>query len=133
MDNIQKATIFNEAAAIVRKGWCKGYYAMTAEGRGIKPTAKRACRFCALGAIRRAVYNILGEDCKLSTDITDGVVMDGAMLECAEIVHKSLRLKEGSNGLGKDITKWNDRKHNNGEKVAKKYERIANLLQGAKL
>jgi hypothetical protein len=33
------------------KNWCKKYFAMDSRNRHVSPYSKRACKFCAIGAI----------------------------------------------------------------------------------
>ena len=48
--------ILLKAAKLVERGWTRGAGARNAIGEAVSPIAPLACRWCASGAITRAVY-----------------------------------------------------------------------------
>lgn len=47
--------LIDDAIAILRAGWCRLFYATTESGNVIHVNAIAACKFCATGAIMRAL------------------------------------------------------------------------------
>ena len=41
------------ARELVERGWCQGWFARDADGVEVSFASQSACRFCAIGAIRR--------------------------------------------------------------------------------
>lgn len=55
---VAAADVLERAAALVRQGWCKHSLAQDAAGEPVYPTDEDACRWCASGAILRAVHDL---------------------------------------------------------------------------
>ena len=68
------------AANIVDAGWCQGFHAVDAYGEGCLSNDKAAVRFCAIGAIHRAVCD---EDLPPRTSRLAIVAMENALGCCA--------------------------------------------------
>ena len=47
-------TLTKAAALLINKGWTQGEFARTQTGRACTSFSKRACAYCAVGAISRA-------------------------------------------------------------------------------
>ena len=54
------ATILVRAAEIVEKGWCQGATARDAKGVSVATDDPRATRWCLIGAIAKAEYELKG-------------------------------------------------------------------------
>lgn len=52
MSTTQK--ILSRAADIVAQGWAQGWYSQDANGNRTMPDDPNSCKFCAVGAIRKA-------------------------------------------------------------------------------
>lgn len=64
--------ILKHARGLVEKGWCREVLARTGSGKAIDYTDAKAKRFCMVGAIGRANYD-LGGDLKIACE-ADAVV-----------------------------------------------------------
>lgn len=54
--------ILQEGRRLVAQGWCQGALAKDADGRAVEACSSAAIAFDAVGAIERAVFNLLGGD-----------------------------------------------------------------------
>lgn len=54
--------IYASAAALIKDGWTQDVYARNANGKAVSPLAKTAVKFCAAGALRRAAYDVIGDE-----------------------------------------------------------------------
>src|SRR5215467_9820036 len=54
--------ILTRAAELVVMGWTRGTAARDAEGRKVRSTAPAATTWCVVGAIGRALYELVGVD-----------------------------------------------------------------------
>jgi uncharacterized protein (DUF2384 family) len=59
--------IYARAAALLKKGWTSNGLARNAKGRSVSPYSKTAVKFCAVGAIVRATYDVCGDEEKAET------------------------------------------------------------------
>lgn len=50
---MKPSTVLKKARKLIERGWCRGDYAKTKEGRPIPVMHEAAYRFCSLGAIQR--------------------------------------------------------------------------------
>lgn len=100
MTSKQVANILRKAAALVRKGWCKGSPARDSLGLVVGPLDEDAVEFCAIGAIQRV--------CRALT-------ADGAWE-----ARRALR-----EVIGMEIAPWNDGIARDAEQVARAFEEAA--------
>ena len=119
----QQAQIFESAAELVGKGWCQMEYAINAENIVVEPESKEACKFCAIGAIRRAAHNMFGGKMLYKEGCDEANIQQ--VEDCLFSLHDVLGF-EGwmkSVGVRKDIAKWND------TMCSKKEDVVATLLK----
>ena len=90
-----KAKVFWDAANLVHQGWCKDDYAKDDNNDAVSPISNDACRFCVLGALRRATYEAMQVE-ELSFDWED----------CAIDIFRDLGMK-GKVG-SRAVSYWND-------------------------
>lgn len=55
---VTAADILERAAAMLRRGWCRGVLARDAHGEAVMPEAPEACAWCMAGAVFRARYEL---------------------------------------------------------------------------
>ena len=98
MNGAQGATrkVLQRAREIVGTGWTQGYLAETANGAVCKPQNEAACRFCALGAVHRAAFELGLEDYSWGFR-----VLERAIRKLADAVER-----ESDDCIG--IGDWND-------------------------
>jgi hypothetical protein len=66
----------NARALIARPAdWTRGVHARTENGRPVMWHDQQACRWCALGAINRAVYDLVGHK-ERAEGIADEIIAD---------------------------------------------------------
>lgn len=56
MNKTQK--LLTVALDYISKGWCKGYSGLDKNNKCVCPTSKKACSWCATGAITAATYKL---------------------------------------------------------------------------
>ena len=101
--------ILVRAADIIEDyGWTRGAFARDPNGDKVPETSPDACRFCALGAIRRATFDVL----------------DGSDHQEAERAANALN--ETICGAF-DVADWNDNYADGGEHVAASLRKAAEL------
>ena len=61
MSNTLEHQVVARALALLRAGWVEGNWAVDAEGQSVAWYSNRATQFCAEGAIKRAVRDVLGQ------------------------------------------------------------------------
>ena len=61
MSHTLEHEVVARALALLRAGWVEGTWAADAEGRNVAWHSNRATQFCAEGAIKRAVRDVLGQ------------------------------------------------------------------------
>jgi hypothetical protein len=60
MTNSEILKVLVRAKNLIAKGWCRGADARDENNRPIPPTDRRACKFCARGAVRRCIEPGMG-------------------------------------------------------------------------
>lgn len=104
---------FLKAAALVRKSWCKSYYACDKDGNKANPWDRKARSFCMIGALLRIT--------KTKTD-------EGRMLLLDDAMGKISRAKNyPQTACG--FVSFNDRYANSAEEVAVVLEQAAELCE----
>lgn len=88
----EEIAVLRKVKKLVQKGWCRTSYAKDKNGKEIDHLDKKACSWCAAGAINRACVNLK----------SDRVAWSNVN---AELI-KLLPLDEWEDHL--TITKWND-------------------------
>ena len=126
MMNNSKREIFSLAQHLVKNGWCQKAFATDANGHPVQPETGNACSYCAVGAIRRAIYITTGYSCR---NDAHGYIIAGHVLECLKDLHQAL----GFEPTGDDdeavaqVTGWNDQASTTSDDVLSAYNRVVNL------
>jgi hypothetical protein len=95
------AEVLKAAAALLRGGWCRHTYAVDARGDEVDPCDDHAAAFCALGALRRASFDLHGRPA--------GVPMRARSQCLAHAAGRELSAKiDGGDDYENAITVWND-------------------------
>ena len=50
--------ILTHAYILIKKGWTRKFFARNSSSREVDVLSDKACRFCAIGAIRRATHDL---------------------------------------------------------------------------
>ena len=56
--------ILTHAYTLVKNGWTRKFFARDKYSRSVDELSDKACRFCTIGAIRRATHNLFPEESK---------------------------------------------------------------------
>ena len=97
--------ILTRAAELVAQGWTRGTAARDAEGRKVPSTASEATAWCVVGAIDRALYELVG------VDVYQVLGFDVATYDTAPCPLPAVRAlrREPERMLGRrDLARWND-------------------------
>lgn len=101
-------TLLKNARSIVSRGWCRAYLAADAMGKRVTVKSPKAKNFCAIGALRRAEFE-MG---------TNGVATEG---------RKALRrVLPGTDRFPGSVVSFNDR--NTKKDVLKLFDRAIDRL-----
>ena len=100
--------ILERAAYIIESnGWTRGAYGRKLNGESVPATSPDACRFCAIGAIRLAAFELLGKTSQRMARESVGVLHETI---CA------------------DVADWNDNHAPSGYYVVAKMREAAELI-----
>src|SRR4051812_1099310 len=99
MSKIIEAVVIERAIKLIESGWCQCTEARDADEDRVSWCSKRAVRFCAMGAIKRAARDVTGrKDVKLARNIirsfdamTEAGIMAVNDLDGKELVLKVMR------------------------------------------
>lgn len=80
--------VVGRAVALMEQGWCGSTRAVTVDGFAVSPLSSRAKKFCAIGALSRAIYD---EGMGVS------YALDGAPSRSARQLHDKILDKVRSN------------------------------------
>ena len=99
---MESQKILNRAAELVTQGWCKMTAAKDELGRHVPPTHPNACRWCATGAIDKAV---------------DDIIPNLGRHEQAWEVNRLAKYVQEANGIVCLLHRWNDSEKTTQEQV----------------
>ncbi len=112
-----EAQVLERALLLLNKGWVQDSFAEDKKGLEVSPLSKSAVSFCAVGAIRRAVFDVTGKKnpelvtavergvCK-SEGITSRVVeMKGTVVRIVKVNYRPLWLINLNDSKGKKEVK----------------------------
>jgi hypothetical protein len=116
MNAVRVVEVLALARAFVAAGWTKNCYAEDAAGQPQFVWADEACRFCAIGAVTRAVF-----------ELTDGsmkqIVRDRLYFEWAAKMVLIFVVAPG--GTQQDVEEWQDRPERTKRAVLNLFDRAA--------
>ncbi len=97
--------ILTRAAELLAQGWTRGTAARDAQGQPVQSTAPAAAAWCVVGAIDRALYELVGVDvyCVLRFDVA---MYD--MAPCPLPAVHAVRLGPARVLGCADLARWND-------------------------
>jgi hypothetical protein len=77
MTRILRHQVLRNARALIERptDWTRGVHARAENGRPVMWHDRQACRWCALGAINRAVYDLIGHK-EQAEGIADEIIAD---------------------------------------------------------
>lgn len=71
---VTEADVLRRAADLLEEfGWAQGYYAFSETGAYAAPTCSAAVRFCAVGAMTRAAWDLTRDEYDFDPDVALGL------------------------------------------------------------
>ncbi len=119
--------ILTRAAELVAQGWTRGTAARDAEGRKVRSTAPEAATWCVVGAIDRALYELVG------VDVYQMLGFDVDTYDTAPCpLPAMLALRRGPERMlaRRDLARWNDTVCPNGATAELVLRTAAHTLAG---
>jgi hypothetical protein len=113
-NNVSVRQVLLQAADLIETGWHQGSMAVDATGKPVFAVNPQACRFCMLGAMTRAAYELCNEQ--------NGFAQANLVSDAMETVRPLLP--------GFSLSMFNDRQDQTAENVARVLRQAAEVSDG---